>query len=152
MRHFGPSAAVAIPITSDVRSPNPHEKQAMRTDIENDESHRGIDFVGDIHGHASKLDRLLRTLGYDQKDGVPTHPERTVVFLGDYVDRGPEIRRTLEIVRAMTDAGAAAALMGNHEYNTIAWFTPRPDRTGEPCRRHTEIRRRLITPTLEAKS
>ena len=122
----------------------------MSTDTENDKRDRGIDFVGDVHGHASKLDRLLRGLGYVRKDGIPTHPERTVVFLGDYVDRGPEIRRTLEIVRAMTDTGGAIALMGNHEYNTLAWFTPRPDRPDEPCRRHTEIRRRLITPTLEA--
>lgn len=111
---------------------------------------RGVDFIGDIHGHASQLRTLLGRLGYRTKDGVFTHPERRVVFLGDYVDRGPEIRQTLEIVRTMVEAGNATALMGNHEYNAIAWFTPRPDRPKEPCRRHTEIRRRLIAPTLDA--
>ena len=110
----------------------------------------GIDFIGDIHGHASRLRDLLDRLGYRRASGAPGHPERSVVFLGDYVDRGPDIRETLEIVRGMVDAGNAIALMGNHEYNTVAWFTPRPDRPEESCRRHTPIRRRLITPTLDA--
>jgi hypothetical protein len=30
-------------------------------------------------------------------------------------------------VRAMIDAGAARAVMGNHELNAIAWATPDPD-------------------------
>ncbi len=110
----------------------------------------GIDFVGDVHGHGSRLRTLLDRLGYRMIDGAMAHPDRRAVFLGDYVDRGPEIRQTLQTVRAMVDAGNAIALMGNHEYNAIAWFTPRPDRPGETCRRHTEIRRRLITPTLES--
>lgn len=114
------------------------------------EADAGIDFIGDIHGHAPQLRALLDRLGYRMRDGALTHPERRVVFLGDYVDRGPEIRATLELVRSMAEADSATALMGNHEYNAIAWFTPRPDRPDEPCRRHTEIRRKLITPTLDA--
>ena len=110
----------------------------------------GIDFIGDIHGHASQLRMILDRLGYRMIEGAMAHPGRRVVFLGDYVDRGPEIRQTLETVRTMVEAGNATALMGNHEYNAIAWFTPRPGRPGETCRRHTEIRRKLITPTLDA--
>ena len=110
----------------------------------------GLDLIGDIHGHAAALDRLLEELGYEIIDGTPRHRKRTAVFLGDYIDRGPEIRRTLSIVRAMVDRGDAIALMGNHEYNAIAWFTPRPDRPEIPCRRHTPIRRSLITPTLDS--
>ncbi|MEE2972888.1 MAG: metallophosphoesterase [Planctomycetota bacterium] len=110
----------------------------------------GLDLIGDIHGHADVLDRLLEALGYRNLDGVPHHPTRTAIFLGDYIDRGPNIRRTLERVRDMVDRGDAIALMGNHEYNAIAWFTPRPDRPEVPCRRHTPIRRRLIEPTLRA--
>ncbi len=110
----------------------------------------GLDLIGDIHGHAAALDRLLESLGYELVDGVPRHRERTAVFLGDYIDRGPEIRRSLEIVKAMVDRGDAIALMGNHEYNAIAWFTPRPDRPGVPCRRHTPVRKALIEPTLES--
>ncbi len=110
----------------------------------------GLDLIGDIHGHAAALDRLLDALGYDRVDGIPRHPSRTAVFLGDYVDRGPEIRRTLETVRAMVDRGDAVALMGNHEYNAIAWFTPRPDKPDVPCRRHTPVRQALFAPTLDA--
>ena len=109
---------------------------------------RGLDFIGDLHGHATRLDELLIRLEYEWIDGIPRHRNRTAIFLGDYVDRGPEIRRTLKTVRSMVDRGDAVALMGNHEYNAIAWFTPRPDRPEEPCRRHTPIRQDLIAPTL----
>ena len=110
----------------------------------------GLDLIGDIHGHADALDRLLATMDYELVDGIPRHRTRTAVFLGDYIDRGPAIRRTVETVRAMVDRGDAIALMGNHEYNAIAWFTPRPDRPGTPCRRHTPVRHRLFGPTLES--
>lgn len=110
----------------------------------------GLDLIGDIHGHAGALDRLLETLGYELRDGIPRHSSRTAVFLGDYIDRGPEIRRTVETVRSMVDRGDAIALMGNHEYNAIAWFTPRPDRPDVACRRHTPIRQQLIAPTLDS--
>ena len=110
----------------------------------------GLDLIGDLHGHAGALDRLLDSLGYELVDGIPRHASRTAVFLGDYIDRGPEIRRTVETVRSMVDRGDAIALMGNHEYNAIAWFTPRPDRPEIACRRHTPIRQELIGPTLES--
>ena len=48
--------------------------------------------------------------------------ERTVVFLGDYVDRGPQIRETLNLVRAMRDSGSAITLMGNHEFNMLSFW------------------------------
>jgi hypothetical protein len=44
-----------------------------------------------------------------------------VIFVGDYIDRGPAIRETLSIVKKMSDAGKAIALMGNHEYNALAF-------------------------------
>ena len=49
------------------------------------------------------------------------HADRKVVFIGDFVDRGPGIGEVIEIVRAMVDAGDALAVMGNHEYNAIAF-------------------------------
>ncbi|MBL0098512.1 MAG: metallophosphoesterase [Bacteroidetes bacterium] len=79
-----------------------------------------IDLIGDIHGHADKLEDLLRKLGY-AKITEYTHPERKVVFVGDYIDRGPKIRETLQIVRAMVDSESAIALMGNHEYNALCF-------------------------------
>ncbi len=79
------------------------------------------DFIGDIHGHLDKLQLLLEKLGYAKSHDVYKHPERKVVFLGDYIDRGPQIRETLHLVRKMTEAGSALALMGNHEYNALCF-------------------------------
>lgn len=80
-----------------------------------------IDFIGDIHGHADKLEKLLIKLGYTQVDGAYSHPDRKVLFVGDYIDRGPKIRETLQIVKAMVDSNNAIALMGNHEYNALCF-------------------------------
>ena len=96
------------------------------------------DLIGDIHGHADALQQLLCKLGYARRQGVYGHPERQAVFLGDFIDRGPKIRETLEIVRAMIDSGAALAVMGNHELNALAFHTPDPDRPGEYLRPHSE--------------
>ena len=83
-----------------------------------------IDFIGDIHGHATELRALLKKLGYVERGGVFAYPgnARKVVFLGDYIDRGPESRETIDLVRAMRDAGAATALMGNHEFNALCFW------------------------------
>ena len=80
-----------------------------------------IDFIGDIHGHADELEALLQKLGYSKSAGVYQHPERKALFIGDYIDRGPKIRQTLEIVKAMVENENAIALMGNHEYNAICF-------------------------------
>ena len=80
-----------------------------------------IDFIGDIHGHADKLLELLEKLGYTTNNGTYCHPTRKVLFVGDYIDRGPKIRETLEIVKSMVDSENAIALMGNHEYNALCF-------------------------------
>lgn len=80
-----------------------------------------IDLIGDIHGHADKLEQLLQKLGYSQINGAYAHPERKVLFVGDYIDRDPKIRETLQIVKAMVDSDNAIALMGNHEYNALCF-------------------------------
>lgn len=87
------------------------------------------DLIGDIHGQHGKLVALLAHLGYEPRteaDGRTwRHPQgRKVVFLGDYVDRGPAIRDVLHTVRGMVEAGDALALMGNHEYNHVCYHTP----------------------------
>ena len=94
------------------------------------------DIVGDIHGHAAKLQRLLRRLGYEERDGIYRHASRQLIFVGDFIDRGPEIRRTLQIARAMVDAGTARAVMGNHEFNALLYHTKGPD--GKWLRPHDE--------------
>ena len=80
-----------------------------------------IDFIGDIHGYANKLIELLAKLGYTKVNGAYSHPTRKVLFVGDYIDRGPQILETLEIVKAMVDSKNAIALMGNHEYNALCF-------------------------------
>jgi hypothetical protein len=84
------------------------------------------DIIGDIHGHALELRNMLAKLGYTLEQGVYRHPTRQVIFVGDFVDRGPQIRETLEIVRGMVDGGAALAVMGNHEYNAICFHEKHP--------------------------
>ncbi len=60
-----------------------------------------IDFIGDIHGHADELENLLNKLGYSKLSGSYKHPDRTAFFVGDYIDPGPEIPKTLDIVRSI---------------------------------------------------
>lgn len=80
-----------------------------------------IDIIGDIHGHADKLEELFVKLGYKKSNGAYSHPKRKVLFVGDYIDRGPQIKETLEIVKSMVDSENAIALMGNHEYNALCF-------------------------------
>jgi hypothetical protein len=82
---------------------------------------QGYDLVGDIHGHADALHRLLRALDYAEIEGVFRHPIRQMIFVGDFVDRGTQQREVLRIARSMCEAGFAKAVMGNHEFNAIGW-------------------------------
>jgi hypothetical protein len=93
-----------------------------------------IDFIGDIHGYSDKLEALLKKLGYSKRNGTYFHPERNVLFVGDYIDRGSQIKETLQIVRSMVDTGSAVALMGNHEYNALCYHY---ELDGKPLREHS---------------
>jgi hypothetical protein len=84
----------------------------------------GYDLIGDIHGHASQLEDLLKKLEYKMVDGVYEHPSREVIFVGDLIDRGSENKRTVQIVRAMVENQTAKCVLGNHELNAIAYHTP----------------------------
>jgi hypothetical protein len=85
------------------------------------------DIIGDIHGQALELEALLERLGYRHSGNCYRHESRKVIFLGDFIDRGPHQKRVLTLVRSMTESGTAKAVMGNHEYNAIAYFTPKAD-------------------------
>ena len=89
------------------------------------------DIIGDIHGHAEKLTMLLGVLGYRRSTGAWRHPDRRAIFVGDFIDRGTQGVETVRIVRDMVEAGAALAVMGNHELNAIAWHTPDVRSPGE---------------------
>lgn len=107
-----------------------------------------IDLIGDIHGHADELEALLKKMGYALRGGSYAHPDRTVLFVGDYIDRGPKIRETLDIVRRMVESGNAIALMGNHEYNALCYHAP--DGKGGFLRGHTQKNQHQHQQTLDA--
>src|SRR3954464_2343143 len=77
--------------------------------------------IGDIHGDVAALNRLLAKL-------PPLEATDTVIFLGDYVDRGPDSKQTVEAVRAFCARTAArtVTLRGNHEDKWVQSYT-RPD-------------------------
>lgn len=61
--------------------------------------------IGDIHGQAAKLENLLVSkLKYRKKGLGYHHPEYTTVFLGDYIDRGKQNRRTHEQDMELNDS------------------------------------------------
>lgn len=108
------------------------------------------DLIGDIHGYCQPLIQLLKKLGYSRVDGVYRHPDRQAIFVGDFIDRGPEQREVIEIVRPMIESGSALSVMGNHEFNAIAYYTEDPDQPGTFLRAHSDKNRRQHTQFLEA--
>ena len=65
--------------------------------------------IGDVHGCADELKRLL--------DALPLGADDTIVFVGDYIDRGHDSRGVIEHLlawRAQTPA-RTVFLKGNHE-------------------------------------
>lgn len=86
-------------------------------------NHAGYDIIGDIHGESQPLERLLKKLGYKPEEDCWRHESRQVIFLGDFIDRGPQQKRVLDIVMPMVRHGSALAVMGNHEFNALAFHT-----------------------------
>ena len=66
--------------------------------------------IGDIHGCGDKLRILLERLPFDAG-------RDTLVCLGDYLDRGPDVKGVLDqLCRLRAEGVHLKALMGNHEY------------------------------------
>jgi serine/threonine protein phosphatase 1 len=71
--------------------------------------------IGDIHGRADLLARLLKYIAEDA-DRDRSASRRTLVFVGDYVDRGPDSRGVVEMLLHRLPRGFDAHfLKGNHE-------------------------------------
>ena len=84
------------------------------------DEHGPFDLVGDVHGCATELERLLEKLGYACVDGVYRHSEgRKAVFLGDLMDRGPRNLDVFHLVRGMVEADLALCVPGNHDVKLL---------------------------------
>jgi serine/threonine protein phosphatase 1 len=63
--------------------------------------------IGDVHGCADELEALIAKL--------PLNADSTVVFLGDYIDRGPRTSQVVELVLTLSTTCRVVPLIGNHE-------------------------------------
>lgn len=97
--------------------------EIVRTKMWNDkrDEHGPFDIIGDVHGCYDELTELLTKLGYAPDEaGLWKHSEgRKAVFLGDLCDRGPRNVDTLKLVMAMTEAGTALCVPGNHDVKLV---------------------------------
>lgn len=94
---------------------------------------RAVYAIGDIHGRRDLLQELLAQIAADA-ERHPTDRERAIVFLGDYIDRGPESPQVVETLLRLDWPGFTPVfLMGNHEdamlefldgqSDGVAWLT-----------------------------
>ncbi len=75
--------------------------------------------VGDIHGRLDKLDALL--------DALPLAEGDRLLFLGDYVDRGPDSAGVVDRLIALAEEWPCVFLLGNHEamfLDFLGWRGP----------------------------
>lgn len=80
--------------------------------------------IGDIHGCLDKVRRLLDLLRYDPAAD-------RLIFLGDYIDRGPESKGVLDLMMRLQDENPANVfLMGNHEDNFLTYMQTCMSRAG----------------------
>ena len=75
-------------------------------------------FIGDVHSRAESLQRLAK--------GWLDAAEFPVVFLGDYLDRGPMPLETLEFLLHYADSPNVVFLKGNHEAPLECWASGLP--------------------------
>ncbi len=80
-----------------------------------------FDIIGDVHGCFDELVALLTKLGYEisnltEGETLVKHPQnRKVMFVGDYVDRGPKVVEVLRLIMEMHKTGIAICVPGNHD-------------------------------------
>lgn len=66
--------------------------------------------IGDTHGECERLKKLVSVgLSYEPNDVT------RIVFIGDYIDRGPDSKGVIDYVRKLSEDFEVIALMGNHE-------------------------------------
>jgi serine/threonine protein phosphatase 1 len=85
--------------------------------------------VGDVHGCAALLDRLLEQIAARDGSQQAGSGRARLILAGDMIDRGPDSAAVLARVQALYQAGRAVALMGNHE-RLMLDFLDAPARSG----------------------
>ena len=79
--------------------------------------------IGDIHG---RLDLLLQLHGSIEQDAAGFEGEKTLVYLGDYIDRGEQSKEVVDLLLGQPMPGfEAVCLLGNHE-QTLLDFLQHP--------------------------
>lgn len=83
--------------------------------------------VGDIHGRADLLSRLLTAILADAANAAGGR-EPALVFVGDYIDRGEGSRQVIDILVALQDRGGARThmLRGNHDDALMRFLNEAP--------------------------
>lgn len=93
-----------------------------------------FDIIGDVHGCADELTDLLGRLGHavrlggdgDRRRAIyEGHSSRKLVFVGDFVDRGPRSPDVMRIVMMLVGSGVALAVPGNHDVKFRRWLDGR---------------------------
>ena len=64
--------------------------------------------ITDIHGEREKLDSVLSQ--------IEMRPDDVFVFMGDYIDRGPDSRGVVDRIIELGETHKCVYLMGSHEY------------------------------------
>jgi serine/threonine protein phosphatase 1 len=78
--------------------------------------------VGDIHGCYEKLVAMMKILPWNKDNGD------VLLFIGDYVDRGPQSRDVVEyLVRLKKRGGTTVFLKGNHEKMLLDYYIKQQD-------------------------
>lgn len=86
-------------------------------------------------------------MGYMLRDECYSHPKRKAVFVGDFINRGPKIRETLNLIRRMVEKGSAYAILGNHEMYAVLYYLR--DIEGKYYKKRIPKYQLLINQTLE---
>ncbi len=99
------------------------ERTPLWTDLRHETG--PFDIIGDVHGCFDELVTLLQMLGYEIAVQADTSGEATyvvrppagrkAVFVGDLVDRGPNVPGVLRLVMSMVEVGTAYCVIGNHD-------------------------------------